>query len=256
MQIGTADEHFKYIAKKEYEKNNEVVVDDLFILSLENCKKSQLKFCLYCEELIQSEQAQSILTYYKSACETFKVSLKLFNRIASKENCAGILVCCKINALPIKSKEPLILVCDGLEISGNIGTIFRTCEAVAVDLILFTNINAKINDDKVVRASRGMIFNVPYVVIDDLKSANEYLNKFNARKIICEPEEGKDFKEIDYNGSVALIVGSERYGVNEYWFTQNCEKLKIPMFGQMDSLNVGVATSLILYEAKYNRNKK
>ena len=256
MQIGSSNEIYKYILKKNYLKNNEIVVDDLFILNLEKCKKSILKFCIFCEELIVSEEARKILNYYSAKCPTYQVSLKLFERIASKENCAGILLCCKLSEPTINKNTSFILVCDGLEISGNIGTIFRTCEAVKIDLVIFTNIKAKINDDKVVRSSRGMIFNVPFIIMDNVNDVNEYLDKLNARKIICEPENGINFKKFNYDKTVALIVGSERFGVDKFWFNQNCEKLKISMYGEMDSLNVGVATSIILYEAKEYREDK
>lgn len=253
MNIGASDEHFKYILKKEYLANDEVVVDDLFILSLPNCRSSQLNFCLYCTELIVSAEAKECLVFYQNHCHCFEISKKLYSRITSKENSVGILVCTKIISKRTLPENPFILVCDGLEISGNIGTIFRTAEAIHVDQIVFTNIKAKIKDDKVIRASRGMIFNVPFIEIPEVSAANQYLDQLQCQKIICEPEQGKDFKTLSYQGAIACIVGSERFGVDPFWFSQADDYLKIPMFGEMDSLNVAVATSLILYEAKYKR---
>lgn len=160
----------------------------------------------------------------------------------------------KIKQTQLNDKHKFILVCDGLEISGNIGTIFRTCEAINIDLIIFTNVKAKIIENKILHASRGMIFNVPFMIENEIEKVNKFLDDFEFRKIICEPEQGIDYKEYNYNGKVAFIVGSERYGVQDIWFhSKNIEFLKIKMFGKMDSLNVAVATSLILYEAKYTR---
>ena len=250
----TSNEDIKYILSKRYEKDGYIVADDLFILSQENCKNSQVKFAVICPELITSDEAKNLCQYY-SQFKCYQVSQKVFSRLCSKENCAGLLALTKINeSRDFLKGNPLILVCDGLEISGNIGTIFRTAEAIKLDGIIFTNCRAKINDDKVVRASRGMIFNVPFFVENDLRKVNQILSQINARKIICEPEQGQDFKKFDYSKALAIIVGSERFGVDEYWFEQeNVEYIKIPMFGKMDSLNVGVATSIVLYEAKYNR---
>lgn len=252
----TSNEDIKYILSKRYEKDGLIVADDLFILGQDNCKKSQVEFAVVCPELITSDEAKELCEYY-SKFKCYQVSQKVFLRLCSKENCAGILVLTKIaESREFLSGKPFILVCDGLEISGNIGTIFRTAEAVNIDGIIFTNCKAKVSDDKVVRASRGMIFNVPFFVENDLEKVNELLSQINARKIICEPEQGQNFKKFDYSGALAIIVGSERFGVSKYWFERSgVEYIKIPMFGKMDSLNVGVATSIVLYEAIYNRKK-
>lgn len=254
---GTSNDDIKYLLSKRYEKDGYVLVDDLFILGLQNCKKSDVSFVVVCPELIESDEAKDVVKYYSSHFKCYQISQKVFSRLSSKENCAGIMVLTKIrnNKDFLSKSSPLILVCDGLEISGNIGTIFRTAESVKVDGIIFTNCKARICDDKVVRASRGMIFNVPFVIENNIDKVIKDLQINNIRKVVCEPEQGIDFKEFDYNGGVAIVVGSERYGVNKIWFKENSEYIKIPMYGEMDSLNVGVATSLVLYEAIYSRKK-
>ena len=200
-----------------------------------------------------------LVEYYKKHTECYSISEKVFDKLSAKQNGAGIVLVTKIvfpNYLEYDYTDKMILVCDGIEISSNIGTIFRTSEALNVDLIIFTNPKAKVLDNKVVHASRGMIFNVPFVIVDEVQYVMNTLAKNHVTAIICEPEQGEDFKNFDYSGSIALVVGSERYGVSKCWFEEpNNKYLKIKMFGEMDSLNVAVATSLILYEAKYNRKK-
>jgi len=255
---GTSNEDIKYLISKRYEKDNYVLIDDLFILGLENCKQSNIEFVVICPELIESEETKELAKFYSTNFKCYQVSQKVFQRLCTKENCAGIIVLTKIKQTNdfLNKESPLVLVCDGLEISGNIGTIFRTAEATGIDGIIFTNCKARVNDNKVVRASRGMIFNVPFFIENNIEKVINYLDKNNIRKIICEPEQGIDFKEFNYKGGTAIVVGSERFGVDKIWFTQNCEYIKIPMYGQMDSLNVGVATSITLYEAIYNRKNK
>ena len=254
LKVGADNEKIKYILNGKYEKDGYILIDDLSILEYENCKKSDIQFVVVCEELIESNEAKELVKFY-SRFNTLSVSEKVFNRLASKENCAGILIVTKLKEDKsfLDKKNAFILVCDGLEISGNMGTIIRTSEAVLVDGIIFTNLKAKVGD-KVVRSSRGTIFNVPFCIIDDLEELKKILRDKNYRTVVCEPEQGVDFKDFNYNGNVAFIVGSERYGVSKLWFDDISEYLKIKMFGKMDSLNVGVATSIILYEAKYKRN--
>ena len=250
-QIGIGDEKVKMLAKRKYD-NGCIAVDDLFALGLEKCKNSGLRFCLICPEMVTSDQAKEIAAYYEKHTECFEVSKKVYERIAEKGNTCGIILYTEIKQMD-KSKlknAKLVLVCDGIEISGNIGTIFRTAEAVQADAIIFTNLRAKVFDDKILHSSRGMMFNVPFCIMDFDECKNA-LKENKILPVLCEPEQGKDFKEFDYNRKVALVVGSERFGADKRWFdVENCEYLRIPMFGEMDSLNVGVAASILLYEAK------
>lgn len=263
VAIGSNDDKVKNIIKGKFNDPNIIVVDDLFTLSLKQCKTSALQYMLICEDLVTSEEAKEIANYYKSKTECYSISQKTFQKISAKQTCAGMVLVTKIKQATLPNKPTsnlIILVCDALEISGNIGTIFRTAEATKVDIIIFCNQKAKIIDNKVLHASRGMIFCVPFIIVETTQNAINLLNTLDARPIICEPEQGTDFKAFEYCGNTALIVGSERYGVDKKWFElPNAKHLKIPMFGKMDSLNVAVATSLILYEAKYfklnNKNK-
>lgn len=253
-QIGISDERVKLLAKGKYDPGC-VAVDDLFVLGLEKCKKSGLRFCLVCPDMVKSAQAKAVVAYYEQHTECFEISQKVYERIAEKGNTCGIVLYTELAQMSMRALETakLVLVCDGIEISGNIGTIFRTAEAVNTDAIVFTNLRAKVFDNKVLHASRGMMFNVPFCILD----FDECVKVFEKNKIVpvlCEPEQGVDFKKFNYNRKVALVVGSERFGADKRWFdVENCEFLKIPMFGEMDSLNVGVAASLVLYEAKYGQ---
>ena len=255
-QIGIGDEKVKMLAKRKYDPGC-IAVDDLFALGLEKCKKSGLRFCMICPELVTSEQAKEIAAFYEKHTECFEISKKVYDHVAEKGNTCGIVLYTQIEQMNICALETakLVLVCDGIEISGNIGTIFRTAEAVQADAIIFTNLRAKVFDDKVLHSSRGMMFNVPFLVMD-FEECTKALQENKIIPVLCEPEQGVDFKKFNYNKPVALVVGSERFGADKRWFeVNNVEFLKISMFGEMDSLNVGVAASILLYEAKYGQNK-
>lgn len=257
QNIGTSHQIIKNIKHNVYTKQGYFVVDDLFILSLPECQQSNVLLCILCPEEITSTEANEIAEYYKNNFTTYSVSKKTYDTIASKQNCAGILVITQIpNNPPILNDNHTILVCDGLENSGNIGTILRTADASNIDLVIFTNTKAKINDIKTIRASRGTIFTTSFLIIDNITDTISYLNENNSHIIICEPEQGTNFHQFDYSGNIALIVGSERYGVDPTWFQQiNNKYIKIPMKSNVGSLNVGVATSIIAYAAQIAKNK-
>ncbi len=255
INLGTSDERIRKLIKRDYDKNY-IVVDDLFVLSLEKCKYSKIKFCLMCEELIKSDEAKSLADFYMQKCDCYAISKKVFERIASKDNLAGIIVYTKIEEVSLEKfkKFSKILICDGIEISGNIGTIFRTADATQIDAIIFTNLKAKVFDEKVVHSSRGMIFEVPFIVLN-FDETTKLLQKNNITPVVCEPEQGVDYRNFEYCDKLAFVVGSERYGSDKRWFEQKPVKyLKIGMDGIMTSLNVGVAASLIMYEIKHKKN--
>ena len=254
INIGIQDNKIKQLIKKKYDKNH-IIVDDLFTLSLDKCKYSKIKFSLICEELIHDEETRKLAEFYKNTTECYAISKKVFERIASKGNLAGIIIYTKIEEIKIKEFENFckILICDGIEISGNIGTIFRTAEATKIDAIIFTNLKAKVFDEKVIHSSRGMIFQVPFIILSFNDTIN-LLKKFNITPVVCEPEQGVDYRDFNYKNNMAYVVGSERFGCDKRWFEQTSIKfLKIPMDGIMDSLNVGVAASLIMYEVRYGK---
>ena len=256
-KIGLKDERIHYLLKKEYEKDNLILVDDLYILSLPKVKQAEKKLCLFCSELLTSNEAKEILEFYKNSVESYEISKKVFSRLASKENCAGIIVVFKINAISQSNLEKLnfCLICDGLETPGNIGTIFRTAQSAGVDFLIFTNLRSKVVSDQVVRSSRGMIFYTPFIIFENVEKTSEFLSKNGFRTIICEPEEGTNYKDFNYNNKIALVVGNERYGCSKDWKNYKCEYLYIPMYGEIGSLNVAVAASILIYEAKYQRKK-
>ena len=257
INLSSSDERIKKLIKKDYDECH-IAVDDLFTLSLKKCKQSKVMYTVICEELVFSKQAKELADFYGKVAPIYAVSKKVYDRLCEKGNTSGIVVYTQIEQLDKKdlSKLQNILVCDGIEISGNIGTIFRTADATKIDAIIFTNLRAKVYDDKVLHASRGMIFEVPFAIMD-LKDVQQFLKQNGFTSVLCEPEQGVDYKQFEYKGKKAYIVGSERYGADKSWFKQeNVEFLKIPMDGVMDSLNVGVAASLIMYEVRYGKGTK
>jgi len=93
---GTSNEDIKYLISKRYEKDNYVLIDDLFILGLENCKQSNIEFVVICPELIESEETKELAKFYSTNFKCYQVSQKVFQRLCTKENCAGIIVLTKI----------------------------------------------------------------------------------------------------------------------------------------------------------------
>lgn len=141
-----------------------------------------------------------------------------------------------------------IAVLDGLEYPGNIGTIFRTADAAMIDCIILIDCKTNVNNEKTITSSRGMVFKVPFYVME-LSQTQRFLLDYDFDILLCEPKDGVSYTNINYDNKIAMVFGSERYGINDVWFSCLSKKVYIPMFGDMESLNVGVAASLIMYQS-------
>lgn len=215
-----------------------------------NCRIEAVACCL---DEIRTHEAESLLF---SLCEkTDKICLisaKTLASIAEAGNSAGIVSIVAFEKLPISriplSKNTLVLVLDGLEIPGNIGTLVRSADGVDAHGVLITNKKTRLTHPKYVRSSQGSCFKVPVVEVG-MEDAIEWLARNGFRILLADTEAQKNYYEEDYSGRVAIVLGSERYGISRAYYDVPHTTIGIPMFGECDSLNVGIAGTVILYEA-------
>lgn len=153
----------------------------------------------------------------------------------------------------IKDKEnPLLLMLDGVSDPHNMGAILRTCDAVGVDAVIVDKVGSCPLNATVAKTSTGAIETVKVVKVSNLNQTIEKLKKIGYWVVGAEANESQDYRKIDYNSPILLIVGSEGKGISKL-VLKNCDfKVKIPMVGKVNSLNVSVATALLLYEI-YNK---
>lgn len=189
--------------------------------------------------------------------EIHLVSHSTFQKLAEVGTSAGIFVLAhfpqtQLTAL-IPKKHEVIVVLDGLEIPGNIGTIIRSCDGTNTDAVIICNRKTRLTHPKIVRSSQGSCFNVP-IVEEEASSVIQWL-VHNKYKIILTDTDAESYYYAErYSGRVAIVMGSERYGISKEWYGIGATAVKIPMYGDCDSLNVGIAATLILYEAAIQRS--
>lgn len=216
------------------------------IWALEKIKQTQSKIIdlIYCEALIKNEKQQGLLEeMLKMASHVYRVSDKTLSRIYEKSN-LGCLVftCYKENTL---SDFQHIVVLDGLENPGNIGTILRSCDGAGIDAVFVVNEKTRINQYKVVKASMGGAFSIPWFHFKDVPSCIAWLRQNDFQIYLAHP--GQSSGKLN-DKKTALVVGNERYGLSKAWFEGKNDILSIPMHGCCDSLNVGVAASILIYQ--------
>ena len=148
--------------------------------------------------------------------------------------------------------KDIIVILDHLEDPHNFGAIIRTCEAAGITSIIIPKDRSVKVNATVMKTSVGALENVDVCMVTNLVNTIKTL-KENGYWIIGTDMEGTDYKQIDYKGKIAIIIGSEGKGLSRLT-EENCDFIaKIPMYGKVNSLNASVAAALIIYEAVRNR---
>ncbi|MBR8829904.1 MAG: RNA methyltransferase [Chlorogloea purpurea SAG 13.99] len=150
----------------------------------------------------------------------------------------------------IVSPLRLGLVLERIQDPGNLGTIIRTAVATGVDALWLSGDSVEIDNPKVLRASAGEWFRVPIAVREDLSSLIEDYKKEGVRIIATLPTAQKTYWEIDWTVPSLIVVGNEGGGLSRELVSLCDEGAKIPLANGVESLNVGIATAVILYEAR------
>lgn len=177
---------------------------------------------------------------------------KIFKEISDTENSQGIIAVA--NFLEYNFDElisgRLAVILDGISDPGNMGTIIRTCEATGVDLLIIGENCVDIYNPKSVRASMGSITRQKILVSKDNKNIIEELTNYRYKLLVTDLDEASDYSKYAYEDKIALVMGSEANGVTEIFKKAAIDKIKINMNGMIESLNVAIATSVILFRIK------
>lgn len=144
----------------------------------------------------------------------------------------------------------LVVVADGLEIPGNLGTLIRTMDAVAADALLCVNRRVRLTHPKVFRASHGMVLHVPVLDFASVPELAAWLDERGFTVYTLDVYAGDDPLDTPWSDGVAVVLGNERYGTTKEWESVPQRKVRLPMLGHADSLNVSVAGSIVMFHAR------
>lgn len=214
----------------------------------------RMKYLIICLEQLKSIESQRLVDWFIDRAEdTYVVSPRVFNAMAETDNGQGIMGVIYLDFMPLEEFKPaensLVLILDGLEIPGNVGTILRSSEATGTEAVFMTNRKVRISHPKLLRSSMGSVFRVPLIDAPDTDQLIDYLLATGYTIILSDTESENKYFDLGYQGKVALVMGAEKYGISEAFYKRQHEEVMIPMLGDMDSLNVGVAATILLYEA-------
>ncbi|RMD48741.1 MAG: RNA methyltransferase [Candidatus Thermofonsia bacterium] len=219
-----------------------------------------------CPELVAgNEEAETAVTKLQQLCDEkktklFTVTPELFQKMAYRGESGGLLLVIPFFARSLTElpdvTNPFYVVVAGGEKPGNIGAILRTADAAGITGLIVTSAPDEpatdVHNPNVIRASLGAAFTVPIAVAQD-ETAVSWLAAQSVEVVAAVPDAGVGYTAVHYNKPVAIVLGSEAWGLNQKWLQAATTHVSIPMRGIVDSLNLSVSAALMMYEVVRQR---
>ena len=191
-----------------------------------------------------------------------KVPLEKLNRLTTKNHQGVVAYISSIeyqhieNIIPMlyeQGKDPFIVILDGVTDVRNFGAIARTCECAGVDAIIMPMRGGAAANADAVKTSAGALHIIPVCRENSLHNTVSYLQKCGVKVVAASEKASHLYSQVDYSGPLAIVMGAEDVGISPDILRIVDDMVSIPICGQISSLNVSVATGIIVYEAVKQR---
>ena len=191
----------------------------------------------------------------ESGAQVFTISERTLARLHPGLSAPALLsvvrLPCWTPSQVLRPDARLVLVADGIEYAGNLGTLIRTADACGADGLVLTSVAARLSHPKVFVASRGTVLTMPVLEYADVADARRDLAAAGFTSYVADPAAERSYRDVDFAaGGAAVVVGSEGEGVGPAWRTSDLARVSIPMLGRADSLNVAASAAILLFEAR------
>lgn len=217
---------------------------------------------LWCPEAAGPGSAECAATMAGRAAESFEISTKTMARVSRRQRGGGLASLVRIPQWSVTAdaiaeravdERTLVLIADGVEYSGNLGTLIRTVDACGADALVLTNRRARVDRSTVFTASRGTVLSTPVAEFDTPEAAAKWCADAGIAVYLADPSAPRDYRNGVFrpHRPTAIVVGSEGSGISGSWYNRPHTPVNIPMRGRADSLNVGVAAAILLFEARH-----
>ncbi|EIF6295957.1 RNA methyltransferase [Clostridium perfringens] len=230
--------------KKHRIKSNKYLIEGLRFVEEAIKSKVSIDSIIFTESF--NEKNPDLFLKINENIKLIQMNEALLKQLCSTENPQGIVGVINMQNKELKSGELVVLV-DKVQDPGNMGTIIRTAHAAGAAGIVMTKGTVDIYNDKTLRSTMGSIFYIP-IVEDDSLDFVKSLKKEGYKLVVSSLQGKNNFFEENLQGKVMIAVGNEGNGVSDEVYDIADIKVKIPMPGEAESLNVAVATSIMIYE--------
>lgn len=251
--------HIKNIVKlskaKERKAQNLFILEGARELMLALSAGYTLDSVFICPELFDKTDYPEVLNTVPENIQ-YEVSQQVFEKIAYREGSDGLITLAKPKLHTLENlklnKNPFIIILEAVEKPGNLGAILRSADAAKVDAVIICDPLTDIYNPNAIRSSVGCMFTVPTAICSS-EEAKIWLKENKITSYAAELRASNWYHEEDYTQPSAIIMGTEADGLTSFWLDNADKRIKIPMRGKIDSLNVSVSTAVITFEAMRQR---
>lgn len=198
------------------------------------------------------EQAQILQALIDDHVSVFEVTEPVFEKLAFGQRSEGLVAVAqtpkwdldRLNVPP----DGLVAVLEGIEKPGNVGAILRSADAAGVAAVILADEGTDLFNPNAIRASLGAIFSVPMATAP-ARQVLDWLRHHGFSIYAAWPDGSKEYSQVNYGGRSAVVLGSEALGLSELWRASDITRVRIPMQGVIDSLNVSATAAVLFYES-------
>lgn len=224
----------------------------------------KLKSLFFNSELLSSQGVGDILSQAEANCsgkelQVYSLAPHAYSKIAYRESTEGAVAVVEQKQLSLdkvvfgkKWDNPLVLVVESVEKPGNLGALLRTADACGIDAVLVCDPLTDLYNPNLIRSSLGGIF-TNQVVACSSEEALAWLKKNGITVFTAQLQDSEWYYDTDMVQPTAIVMGTESTGLTDFWREAAKAKIKIPMLGELDSLNVSVSAAVLCYEAVRQR---
>ncbi|MBQ9676061.1 MAG: RNA methyltransferase [Bacteroidaceae bacterium] len=226
------------------------------IRELQHCLNAgyTINSIFFCPELTDTGALSSLLS--ESIASYYEVSPEVYEKIAYRGSTEGVIATVQSKQLALKdlhlSKQPLLIVLESVEKPGNLGAILRSADAAGADAVIICDPLTDLYNPNLIRSSIGAIFSVTCIACSSDDCIN-FLKQNNINILTAQLQDSKLYYDTDMTCGTAIIMGTESTGLTDVWRKAADAHIRIPMLGQLDSLNVSVSAAILLFEAVRQR---
>ena len=240
---------------RERKAQNLFVIEGARELSLAMAGDYSIEELYVCEELFLNTRYPDVLDTIDED-KIIEITTQVFEKVSYRKSSDGLIALAKAKTHTLTdiqlSDNPFVIILESVEKPGNLGAILRSADAAAVDAVIICDPQTDIYNPNVVRSSVGGLFTVQTAVCTT-QEAMEWLNKHAIASYAAELEAAEWYQNVDYSGPTAIVMGTEADGLTNSWLNYATKRIKIPMRGKIDSLDVSVSTAVLTFEAMRQR---
>jgi TrmH family RNA methyltransferase len=245
---------------RERRKQGLFVAEGLIEVGMALGANYQIEHLLYDPNITSQSELKPLLSLQPNLIEKcIEVNAILMEKIAYRAGVPNVVGVFKTPEHRLEeiilNKNPLVLVLEAVEKPGNLGAMLRTADAVGVDAVILCDPQTDWYNPNVIRASLGAVFDVAICQGTALQ-VMEWLKKHQIEILATHLEASYPYYNCDMTKPSAIIMGTEADGISNFWIDAAHQKIIIPMYGKVDSMNVSVSAAVLLFEALRQRNNK